>query len=151
MKIKKRCMAVSLLEIMIVIFIIGIIGGVVSYNMKGSLDEGRSFKSEQGSKQIHDILTLKLADGAKFTTVIKKPVTILEQSGFIKNAKKLFKDGWNNDFVVQRVDDERFIVYSDHWKNFLVDKKKMSKKRLEDDYPWAFHFDQEEYEEEEEE
>ena len=41
---KKR--ALTLLEIMIVIVLIGIIGSVIGVNMKGSLDAGKAFKSD---------------------------------------------------------------------------------------------------------
>ena len=43
---KKR--AITLLEIMIVILLIGLIGGVVSYNLKGTLDKGKAFAAVLG-------------------------------------------------------------------------------------------------------
>ena len=46
---KKR--AITLLEIMIVILLIGLIGGVVSYNLKGTLDKGKAFASKEGAKK----------------------------------------------------------------------------------------------------
>ena len=49
MKKKKRSM--TLLEVMIVIFIIGIIGSIVGYNMKGSMEKARAFKRVRGSKK----------------------------------------------------------------------------------------------------
>ena len=44
MKIKRKS-PLTIIEIMIVIFIISIVGGVMSYNMKGSLVKGRAFKN----------------------------------------------------------------------------------------------------------
>ncbi len=52
---KKRTF--TLLEIMIVIFLIGLIGGIVSYSMKGSLEEGKAFKTEQAIMRVVDLLS----------------------------------------------------------------------------------------------
>ena len=54
---KKR--SVTLLEMMIVITLIGLIASVIGYNMKGSLDRGKAFKTEESQKQIKDILLQK--------------------------------------------------------------------------------------------
>ncbi len=143
MKIKK--MPITLLEIMIVIFIIGIIGSVIGRNMKGSLDEGRSFKSEQSSKQIYDLLTLQIANGESFEKIIKSPKDCLSTSGFISNPEKLFKDGWNKEFVIQKkIDEEDFVVYSEKWETFLKGKKKFTNDKMKEDYPWAFYFEDKE-------
>ena len=45
-KLKKSKKAMTLLEVMIVIFIIGIISSVIGYNMKGSLEKAKAFKTE---------------------------------------------------------------------------------------------------------
>ena len=66
---KKR--SLTLLEIMIVIFLIGLIGSVIGYNVKGSLDEGRAFRSEQGACQIRDILLLEVAKGYPLDQVLQ--------------------------------------------------------------------------------
>ena len=136
MKIKKR--AITLLEMMIVIFIIGIIGSVVGYSMKGSLNEGRAFKSEQGSKQVYDILMLGLANGDSINHVIKSPEAVLEESGLVNNPKKMVKDGWNQKFVIQKVGESDMIIYSPQWHKYLVEKKKIDESELHEMYPWAF-------------
>jgi general secretion pathway protein G len=89
---KKRAM--TLLEIMIVIFIIGLISSVVGYNMKGSLDKGRAFKSKEGAKQIRDLLRLEIANGYSAKIVVENPAKFIEASGMVKNASKMLKDGW---------------------------------------------------------
>jgi type II secretory pathway pseudopilin PulG len=140
MKIEKK--AITLIEIMIVIFIIGLIGSVIGVNMKGSLDRGRAFKSEQGSKMIHDALTLRIAEGgATVSKVIKDPVRYLEESGFIKNPEKALKDGWNEKYEIVKTGDGEFIVRSTAWERFLTEKKKMDTDEIQGEYPWAFHFD----------
>ena len=55
MKKKKKQYALTLIEIMIVIVLIGLIGSVIGANMKGSLDEGKAFKTKyaHGADQRH--------------------------------------------------------------------------------------------------
>ena len=60
MKKKKR--ALTLLEIMIVIFLITLITGAIGYNMLGTLDRGRVFRTQQAKEQLHDLLLICLAD-----------------------------------------------------------------------------------------
>lgn len=91
-KIQKK--AFTLLEIMIVIFLIGTIVSVVGYNMKGSLDKGKVFKTEQAKRQIQDILLLAVAQGASLQEVVANPETYLKNSGLISDVDKLLKDGW---------------------------------------------------------
>ncbi len=144
--VKKR--ALTLIEIMIVIFIIGLIGSVIGYNMKGSLDEGKSFKSEQGSKQVYDFLTLQIAQRKDaFDKVLDNPEEALRDTGFVNRADKLIKDGWNERYVIEKIDskeDEQpnFVVFSKNWYNFLKNKKKMSDEEMQEEYPWAFHFEE---------
>ena len=89
------------MEIMIVIFLIGIIGGAISYNMRGSMEKGRVFKTEQAMRQLIDILELAVSDGAEVADVIDKPVDYLKRSGMVKNPDKLLKDGWNKPFTFE--------------------------------------------------
>lgn len=97
MKIKKKA-PFTLLEIMIVILLIGLIGSVIGYNMKGSLDEGRAFKTKQAILQMQDILELELARNSDLTMqkIIENPKKYLETSGLVKNVDTMMKDGWGN-------------------------------------------------------
>ncbi len=61
MKRKKR--AFSLLEVMVVIFLITLITGAIGYNMKGTLDKGRAFRTEQAKTQLHDLLLICIEEG----------------------------------------------------------------------------------------
>ncbi len=97
---KKRTL--TLLEIMIVIFIITIITGAIGYNMRGTLDKGRVFRTEQGKEQLHDLLLICLAsvEKADAETIAKNPAFYLKQSGLAKNPKQLVVDGWKIPFII---------------------------------------------------
>lgn len=122
MRKKKR--AITLLEIMIVIFLIGLIGGVVGYNMKGSLDKGKAFKSREGAAKIENILTLQIAqdwDPASLQTQdnIRK---CLQESRMVKDVDKLLKDGWGSPYDIKVDQDGTVTVTSPKLEEY--DKKK---------------------------
>ncbi len=97
----KKKYALTLLEIMIVIVLIGIIGSVIGYNMKGSLDAGRAFKTEYAIEQITDILMLEVAKGEEsIEQVVEKASAHLKNSGLVKDVKKLLQDGWGAPLVI---------------------------------------------------
>lgn len=118
MKCKKKH-SLTLLEIMIVIFLIGLIGSVIGYNVKGSLDEGKAFRSEKGAEQIKDILLLEVAKGHSIQSVIDNKELFLEESGLVKDVKKLLNDGWGMPYTIAisrsgtdiLVKSERLIAY----------------------------------------
>lgn len=90
----------TLLEIMIVIFLIGLIGSVIGYNVKGSLEEGKAFKTEQGAMQIQDILSLEASDGTPLEEIVARPAYYLKRSGLCKDYNKLLKDGWGKPYEI---------------------------------------------------
>lgn len=120
MKVRKK-RAITLLEIMIVIFLIGLIGSVVGYNMKGSLDKGKVFKTQMAQKQVKDILLLQVAQGEDPNQVILDPHHYLEASGLVTKdqADNLLKDGWNQPFEFKVTKDNDIEVISP-----TLDKKK---------------------------
>ena len=59
-KIKRRY--ITLIEIMIVMFLIALITGVVAYNYRGSLDEGKAFKTRAAIDKLETILNLKVSE-----------------------------------------------------------------------------------------
>ena len=93
--------ALTLLEIMIVIFLIGLIGSVIGYNMKGSLEEGKAFKTAKAIEQIHDILMLEVAKGEPIETVAGQAVAYLSHSNLVKDPAKLIIDGWGQPFEIK--------------------------------------------------
>lgn len=99
--LKKYKRSLTLLEVMIVIVLIGLIGSVIGVNMKGSLDEGKAFKSKQAQEQIKDILMLEVARGSSFDEVVAKKEAVLANSGLVKNPQQFLKDGWGVEFTVR--------------------------------------------------
>ncbi len=99
--------AITLLEIMIVIVLIGLIGSVIGFNMKGSLDKGKAFKTEHAMQQIRDILSLELAKGAtNKDEIAQNPEAALKRSGLVNNPDSLIKDGWGNKMSIELVSGE---------------------------------------------
>jgi general secretion pathway protein G len=96
---------------MIVIVLIGLIGSVIGANMKGSLDEGRAFKTKYAMDQIKDVLMLEVAKGESIETVVAQKEQFLENSGMVKDVKKMLKDGWGEEFQVGHRG-QKITVYS---------------------------------------
>lgn len=110
---KKKKQAFTLLEIMMVIFIIGLIAGIVGYNMKGSLDKAKVFKTQQGIEKVQDILLLEISAGdATVEEAVDHPEDVLRRSKLVKNPDELIKDGWGERLVVEADSDEIIKVYS---------------------------------------
>lgn len=117
MRIKKRN-SITLLEIMIVIFLIGIIGSVVGYNIKGSLERGKLFKSEQAVKRMRDIFLLEISMGRTTGAAIaENPRKALEDSELASDTNALLKDGWGYTFKVV-FENNDFTITSDGLQNY---------------------------------
>lgn len=100
---KKR--NVTLIEMMIVMFLIAMIIGVVAYNYQGSLDEGKAFKTKTGIEKLQTILMLKISeDPEAFGRVESEWRTYVDQSPLVQNKEALKKDGWGNDYEVRAVE-----------------------------------------------
>ena len=103
----KRKRTLTLLEIMIVICLITLITGVIGYNMKGSLDKGKVFRSRQAKDQIHDMLLLLVAEGKDPEKLAKDPIPYIAELNLAKNPAKLMKDGWGADFEISVTRDKK--------------------------------------------
>ena len=128
MRRKKRTL--TLLEIMIVIVLIGLIGSVIGFNMKGSLEEGRAFKTKKAKEQIEDIFMLELARGTSVDYILENKAEVLDNSGLVKNPAEFLKDGWGKEFEIKadgRAND-KFIVRSEKLDAY---EKKRDKGRTE--------------------
>lgn len=118
MKGKRKKRPVTLIEIMIVILLIGLIGGALAFNMRGSMDKGKEFKTEQNIARVYDALMMEYAKGEKnLDTVIEKRETILEDSPLVKDAKKVLKDGWGADLIIEKQGEDDLFVYSTNMNN----------------------------------
>lgn len=114
--------AFTLLEIMIVIFLIGLIGSIVGYSMKGSLTEGKAFKTEQAIARITDLLELELARGATAQEINANVPGVLESQGVVKNVDSLLKDGWGKPMAVHVNTDGEVKVTSNNLNQFKAKK-----------------------------
>lgn len=121
---KKR--AVTLIEVMIVILLIGLIGGALAYNMRGSLDEGRIFKSQQNKERIEQILLLEEAKGDLSAEQIAEKWEDIVVDSPLGGGKKTIVDGWNKPFDVS-YNQENFIVESTGLEKALEKKSKATK------------------------
>lgn len=115
MKKKRRKCSITLIEIMIVIFLIGIISSALAFNMTGSVDKGKIFQSEQKSARIYDILMLEYAQSnLDLENIVESYEQIVKQSPLMKNDKNFLKDAWGNKLVVKlNKEKDDIIVFSE--------------------------------------
>lgn len=107
----KRKRAVTLIEIMIVILLIGLIGGALAFNMRGSLDQGKVFKTEQTQNRVYDILMLEAVKGdLTLEEIAKDWQTIVSQSPLVKKGTDMTRDAWHKPMKVTLVDDEIVVT-----------------------------------------
>ena len=122
----------TLLEIMIVIFIIGIIGSVIGYNMKGSLNKGKAFKTKEGINKIYEIVQLEQAQGKTISPeddLHEKVKELLNNSGLVRKPDEMIKDGWGEVYAFEVVNNELRMIsrsYEDY----------CEKNDIERSYPW---------------
>lgn len=111
MSIKRRC--VTLIEMMIVMFLIALITGVVAYNYRGSLDEGKAFKTRTSIQKLETILNLEVAKHPEYRDRIATEwKQVIETSPMVHDANALTKDGWGSDYQVGVNPDNGAIVVS---------------------------------------
>jgi type II secretory pathway pseudopilin PulG len=99
MKIVKRRF-VTLIEMMIVMFLIALITGVVAYNYRGSLDEGKAFKTKAAIERLETILNLEAAQHPSFMQNTSAWQEVVRRSPLVQNVDALLKDGWGEDYEV---------------------------------------------------
>jgi len=111
---------VTLIEMMIVMFLIALITGVVAYNYRGSLDEGKAFKTKAGIEKLETILNLAASENPENQNEIERGdwKRIVEGSPLVQNPKALTKDGWGNDYEVT-VNDNVIHVRSKRYEEYL--------------------------------
>lgn len=98
-KIKKKF--ITLMEIMIVMVLIALVMGVIAYNARGSLEEGKRFKTKQGIERIETILNLEIAkDPSKQENISTSWEEIIKQSPLVKDPNSLILDGWGKKYIV---------------------------------------------------
>ena len=91
--IKRRF--VTLVEMMIVMFLIALITGVVAYNYRGSLDEGKAFKTGTAITKLETILNLEVAKNPQIRdSITSNWQAIVKSSPLVHDANALTIDGW---------------------------------------------------------
>ncbi|AHK63579.1 hypothetical protein BOKEGFJH_00702 [Chlamydia avium] len=98
----KRKQSITLIEMMVVISLIGIVGGALAFNMRGSIQKGKAFQSEQNCAKIYDILMMEYATGSlSLNEIVDRKESVLEGAAWCKEGRKLLKDAWGEDIIVQ--------------------------------------------------
>ena len=139
---KKKNRAMTLMEIMIVIFIIGIIGSVIGYNMRGGLDQGRAFKTKESINKLYHIVNLYMdndtlkslkTSNAELPEKVKK---ILSDSGLVTKPQEYLSDGWKVPFtftIVELKEDKGIYEMQITSNKYATYCEKTGKNT---DYPW---------------
>lgn len=98
-KIQRRF--VTLIEMMIVMFLIALITGVIAYNYRGTLDEGKAFKTKTGIEKIETILNLEVSKNPQLANQIQNEwQNVIRASPLVHDPNALIKDGWGEDYQV---------------------------------------------------
>lgn len=116
-KIQRRM--ITLIEIMIVMALIALIAGAIAYSSRGSLEEGKAFKTKIGIEKVETILNLAVAkDPHVLDDIQDKWRDVLGRSPLVQNAEDLSKDGWGNYYDVE-VEDGKIVVRSEKYEEYL--------------------------------
>ena len=116
---------VTLIEMMIVMFLIAMIAGVLAYNYQGSLEKGRAFKTEQTIQKIKTVLVLHLAeDPTAFDRVEEEWKAYVRKSPLISDPAKHYVDGWGNEFTIELVEnpdtgEQEVEIRSERYEQYL--------------------------------
>ena len=105
---------ITLIEIMIVMFLIAMITGILAYNTQGSLEEGKIFKTKVGMERIETILNLAVSQNPELLDDISgRWKDIIKKSPLVQNANDLEKDGWGIDYKVDKDNEGNITVTSE--------------------------------------
>lgn len=106
---RKSAKAFTIIEIMAVIVIIGILGGIVAVNVVGKIDKARVTATKASLKMLHNAVIQFKFDTTRYPTedeglnaLIEQPtdVTGWDTGGYLETTE-IPKDAWGNDFVYQ--------------------------------------------------
>lgn len=118
---------ITLVEIMIVMFLIAMITGVVAYNYRGTLEEGKAFKTKAAMEKISTILNMEVAEHPESMSDFGGDgwQTYVMDSPMIQDPKSAMKDGWGGAFRVY-VDGEtnQITVISDKYNAYQDAKRR---------------------------
>lgn len=116
---KLRARFITLIEVMIVMFLIALITGVLAYNYKGSLDKGKEFKTKAAMEKLETILNLRIAEDPGLLENIEDQWQVeVKKSPLVQNAKDLIYDGWGKVYRVEKNAEGELEITSDGLKEF---------------------------------
>lgn len=93
---------ITLIEIMIVMFLIAMILGVVAYNYQGALEKGKYFQSKTAQEKLETILTLIVSENPDVADHLEQNwPTLIKDSPLVQKPASLLKDGWGGNFEVR--------------------------------------------------
>lgn len=114
---------ITLIEIMIVMFLIALITGVLAYNYQGSLEEGKVFKTQTAMQKLETILNLSIAQDPTLQDRISEEwTTIIKNSPLVNNPKDLEYDGWGYMYRIEKNNEGKIEVISEGLNNYLMKK-----------------------------
>lgn len=104
---------ITLIEIMIVMFLIALITGVLAYNYRGSLEQGKLFKTKQAIDKLETILNLEVSQNPSESERIEEDwKKIVRDSPLVKNPNDLILDGWGYEYKIEKANDGSIQVIS---------------------------------------
>ncbi len=116
--VKRRM--ITLIEIMIVMFLIALIMGVLAYNYRGSMDEGKAFKTKAAIEKIETILNLYVSEHPdQLNSVTSDWQNIIRGSPLVSNVNALLTDGWGSPFQVTLDEQSAVHVSSQKYDDYI--------------------------------
>jgi len=110
---------VTLIEMMIVMFLIAMIIGVVAYNYQGTLEEGKAFKTKTAKEKLSTVLTIAISNNPGITEDLERDwKDVVKRSPLVQNPNDLVKDGWGEEFDVS-YENGKVIVRSPRYEEYL--------------------------------
>ena len=100
-KIRKRRLSVTLIEMIIVMILIATITGALAYNYQKSLDKGRLFATKQRAERLRAILTLYFSERPDDIGKRTDWSNIIDESGLgPPKAEDILKDDFGEIFTI---------------------------------------------------
>lgn len=116
---KKTRRLITLIEIVIVMFLIAMITGVIAYNYTGTLEKGKAFKTEMGIERLTTILNLAAAeDHSLVNDVESRWESVVKRSPLVNKPDELIKDGWGEKYQVGLDDNGNIEVHSRNYDDY---------------------------------
>jgi type II secretory pathway pseudopilin PulG len=101
MKKKRRRLAVTLIEMIIVMILIATITGVLAVSYRGMLEKGNAFKTEQRIRRLEAILTTYFMEHPTEVGTIDDYTFIVKNSPLAgEKAEEMLRDGWGKPFEI---------------------------------------------------